>query len=179
MTITMSKNASLVLNLVAVALGMLMLTYASVPLYRIFCEMTGYGGTTQRAAAAPGVVLAAAPVTVTFNADIAPNLPWEFKPGQKSVTVKPGQQTLAYFTAKNLSDRPVKGRAVYNVIPPIAGAYFVKIECFCFTEQTLQAHASVNMPVSFYVDPAIARDPETRDIRTITLSYTFFASEKN
>lgn len=173
----MAKNFSFACNLAAVAAGMLMLAYASVPLYRLFCQVTGYGGTTREAAHAPNRVLDRI-VKVTFNADVAPGLPWEFKPGQHEVKVKPGEQVLTYFTAENLSDHDVTGRAVYNVVPTTAGPYFAKIECFCFTEQTLSAHVKVNMPVSFYVDPAIADDPETKGIKTITLSYTFFEVKK-
>jgi len=167
------SNKNLAINLTAIALGMLLLAYASVPLYRLFCQATGYNGTTREAKTAPDRVIDR-DITITFNADIAPGLPWEFKPGEKSMKVKVGQQALAHYVAHNLADRPVTGRAVYNVVPLTAGAYFVKIACFCFKEQTLVAHARANMPVSFYIDPAIMDDPQMNGLKTITLSYTFF-----
>jgi len=173
----MSKNVSLALNLAALAVGMLMLAYASVPLYRLFCEVTGYGGTTRTATSpAPGAV--GKTITVAFSAETDPNLPWEFLPERRSQRVKIGEQSLAFYTAKNLNNKPVSGNAVYNVVPHQAGAYFVKIDCFCFQEQTLAPKEKVNMPVSFYIDPAILKDPDLKGIETITLSYTFFAVKK-
>ena len=168
-----SKNLSLAVNLLLVVLGMVALTYASVPLYRLFCTVTGYGGTTQEGTHAP-VHAIDRDITVSFNADIDPTLPWEFKPGEPNVKAKIGQQVLTHFTAHNTSNAPITGRAAYNVIPFSAGPYFVKIECFCFKEQTLQPGQTVDMPVLFYVDPSIADDPEMNDVKTITLSYTFF-----
>jgi cytochrome c oxidase assembly protein subunit 11 len=173
----MTKNLSLALNLLAIVVGMLLLTYASVPLYRLFCAMTGYGGTPQEATHAPGPVLSRQ-ITVTFDAETDPALPWEFTPGQKSLKVKIGEQTLTYYVAQNISNQPVTGRAVYNVVPHAAGAYFTKIDCFCFKEQTLAPHAKVNMPVSFFIDPAIADDPDLKNLKIITLSYTFFEVKK-
>ncbi len=173
----MSKNLSLALNLAAVAAGMLMLAYASVPLYKLFCEFTGYGGTTKEGKA-PTTKALSRQITVRFNADTDKNLPWEFAPGELSQRIPIGAQTLTFYTAKNLSDKPVKGHAVYNVVPHEAGQYFVKIECFCFREQTLAAKESVYMPVSYYIDPAIVNDPDLKGIETITLSYTFFAVKK-
>lgn len=170
-------NGYLALNLAAVAVGMLLLAYASAPLYRLFCQITGYGGTTQQAVAFPDHVLSRT-ITVRFNADVDPHLPWEFKPGEASREVKIGEQGLTYFVAKNLDSTAVTGMAVYNVVPHQAGAYFVKVECFCFNEQTLAAGQKVNMPVSFYIDPAIADDPDLKQLRTITLSYTFFLNKE-
>lgn len=172
-----SKNLSLAFNLAALAAGMLMLAYASVPLYRLFCAITGYGGTTQEATHAPGKVLDQT-ITVRFNADTDPNLPWEFAPGMHSMKVKIGEQALTFYTAKNLTNKPISGHAVYNVVPHEAGQYFAKIECFCFTDQTLKPGEAVHMPVSYYIDPAIADDPDLKGIETITLSYTFFAVKK-
>ena len=170
------NNVNLALNLVCVAVGMLLLAYASVPLYRLFCQVTGYNGTTQEAKQAPGKILTRQ-ITVDFNADVAPGLPWEFKPGEKSHKVHVGEQALSWFVAHNSANTSVTGHAVYNVVPFKAGAYFVKIACFCFTEQTLAAGSRVNMPVSFYIDPAIMDDPDMNDVKTITLSYTFFPVE--
>jgi cytochrome c oxidase assembly protein subunit 11 len=162
--------------LVGVVVGMLGLTAAAVPLYRLFCQVTGYGGTTQRAEAAPTEGLDRT-ITVRFNADVDPDLPWSFQPEQRQIEVRIGEQSLAYYRARNRSDRPVVGQAVYNVTPFKAGPYFDKIACFCFEEQVLAPGEEVDMPVSFYVDPAILDDPNTRDMHTITLSYTFFLIE--
>lgn len=171
------SNKNLALNLGALAVGMLMLAYAAVPLYKLFCEVTGYGGTTKEGKP-PTAKALARQITVRFNADTDKNLPWEFKPGEPSQRIHIGGQALTFYTAKNLSDKPIKGHAVYNVVPHEAGQYFVKIECFCFTEQTLAAKESVHMPVSYYIDPAIVNDPDLKGIETITLSYTFFAVKK-
>jgi cytochrome c oxidase assembly protein subunit 11 len=172
-----NKNTTLAVNLAAIVAGMFMLAYASVPLYRLFCQVTGYNGTTQEAKHAPDHVINR-DVTVRFNADISPGLLWEFRPGQKSLKVKVGQQAMTHFVARNLSDKPITGRAVYNVLPLTAGAYFVKIQCFCFTEQTLQPGAEVNMPVVFYIAPSIVNDHDMDGVQTITLSYTFFEVRK-
>ena len=156
--------------------GMLGLTAASVPLYRLFCAVTGYGGTTQVAEALPDQPLAQT-IKVRFNADIDPALPWSFSAVQREIEVHIGEQNLAFFRARNLADRPIVGQAVYNVTPFKAGPYFDKIACFCFNEQRLEPGQEVDMPVSFFVDPAILDDPSTRDLTTITLSYTFFIQE--
>lgn len=173
----MNKNASLALNLAALVAGMLMLAYASVPLYRLFCQMTGYGGTTQEAKQTTGRVFSRE-MTIDFNADTDPALPWKFVPGEHSVRIKVGQQAITHYIAENKTGKPVTGRAVYNVVPFAAGQYFTKIECFCFSEQTLAPKQRVTMPVVFYLDPAIMNDPDLKDVKTITLSYTFFAVKK-
>lgn len=162
--------------LASVILGMLGLTAASVPLYRLFCQVTGYGGTTQVADQLPASP-ASTTVKVRFNADVDPNLPWSFEPEQRQIEVRIGEQNLAYYHAWNRSDRPIVGQATYNVTPFKAGRYFDKIACFCFDEQVLQPGEEVDMPVSFYVDPEILSDPNTQDVHTITLSYTFFLLE--
>lgn len=173
-----NNNTRFALNLLALAAGMLMLAYASVPLYRLFCQVTGYGGTTQEAKHAPGKVFDRT-ITVTFNADTDPSLPWSFHPGQKSLKVKVGQEALTHYVARNNTDHPITGRAVYNVVPFAAGSYFVKIECFCFKEQTLAAHQRVDMPILFYIDPSIMDDPDMNGVKTITLSYTFFPVKRD
>jgi cytochrome c oxidase assembly protein subunit 11 len=162
--------------LAGVIAGMVGLTAAAVPLYRLFCQVTGYGGTTQRAEAAPERQLDQT-IEVRFNADVARNLPWSFAPVERAVEVRLGEQHLAFYRAHNGGDRPITGTATFNVTPFKAGTYFSKIACFCFEEQTLKAGETVDMPVSFYVDPAILEDPHTRDVRAITLSYTFFAHD--
>ena len=155
-------------------LAMLALAFASVPLYRMFCQVTGFDGTTQRAAAAPGAV--AGQIGVRFDANINGGLPWTFKPA-KTVRIHPGARTTIYYESTNLADRPTTGQAVFNVSPTQAGTYFSKIECFCFTEQTLEAGEKVRMPVIFFVDPKIRTDEATRHIDEITLSYTFYPVE--
>lgn len=166
------KQATLLVSLAAMA-AMAGLVVASVPLYRLFCQVTGYGGATQVATAAPGAA-AARPMTVRFDANVMHDVPWRFTPVQREVSVRLGEQTLIAYTAENLSDEPMVGTATFNVAPAKAGQYFVKVECFCFTEQRLEPGQRVEMPVSFYVDPAIAEDDDTDEVATITLSYTFF-----
>jgi cytochrome c oxidase assembly protein subunit 11 len=170
-------KATTALLSVGVIAGMLGLTAASVPLYRLFCAVTGYGGTTQRADEAAPEVLDRT-VRVSFNADVDPGLPWRFAPVQRQMTVHIGEQNLAFFRAENLSDRPIVGSAVFNVTPFKVGPYFSKIACFCFTEQTLAAGETVEMPVSFYVDPAMLDDPDASEVQAITLSYTFYMLEE-
>lgn len=165
------------LHVAALVLGMGMLAYASVPLYRMFCQVTGYGGTTQRSDTLPEQVLSQ-DVIVRFNTDMDAKLPWQFEAGDTAVTLPIGKQGITYFTAKNLSDTPVTGRAIYNVVPHEAGPYFNKIECFCFINQTLQPGEEMHMPVVFFVDPAIVEEPELKNIETITLSYTFFKAKE-
>lgn len=155
-----------------VIVAMAGLTAASVPLYDLFCKVTGYGG-TPRVAEGPAAATGQE-VTVYFNADTGADLPWSFQPAQRSVGVKLGQEQLAFYEAVNRSDGPVVGRAVYNVTPFKAGSYFSKVHCFCFEEQTLQPGERVDMPVSFFVDPIMLDDADAREIRQITLSYTFF-----
>jgi len=167
-------NSVLALGLVGVVAGMAGLAYASVPLYRLFCQVTGYGGTTQVAAAAPGGE--ARMITVRFDATVSPSLPWRFEPTARAVEVAVGEERLATYRATNLSDRPVIGMATFNVTPHKAGLYFNKIHCFCFDRQVLEPGESVEMPVSFYVDPEITGDPNLDEVKTITLSYTFFAA---
>jgi cytochrome c oxidase assembly protein subunit 11 len=154
-------------------LAMVGLAFASVPLYRLFCQVTGFDGTTMRAGAAPGPV-AGREVAVRFDANMAPSLPWRFAPEKSREIVTIGEREMAFYTAKNLSARAVKGTATFNVSPVQAGKYFSKIQCFCFNEQLLQPGEAVRMPVVFFVDPKILEDPDAREISEITLSYTFY-----
>ena len=151
------------------------LGFASVPLYRMFCQATGWNGTVQERlnATAPGAVPGKI-VTVRFDANVSPKLPWRFEPDDRLKRVAVGARELAFFTAINDSDKAITGSAAFNVSPPQAGQYFVKIQCFCFTQQTLRPHERVRMPVIFYVDPGFAKDAATDGIDEITLSYTFF-----
>ena len=174
-TVATRSNTKTALIMAAICAAMLGLAFAAVPLYRIFCEATGFAGTTQRADRAPGAV--AGQVKVQFDSNVHPGLPWEFRPEQVSVEVAPGAQTKIFYYAHNLSARAITGQAVYNVSPDRVGKYFKKIECFCFTEQTLQPGQKVDMPVIFFVDPAIKTDPDTKDVHEITLSYTFYPVE--
>jgi cytochrome c oxidase assembly protein subunit 11 len=167
------RHGITVLILAAVLAGMTGLTFASVPLYRIFCGATGLGGTTQRANAAPGEV-AGALVRVSFDAQTAPGLDWEFRPLTPAVTVHPGAQTQVFFRAINRSAKPITARAVYNVTPAKIGIYFDKLQCFCFNNQTLLPGQQADMGVVFFVDPDMLKDPDTREVRSITLSYTMF-----
>jgi cytochrome c oxidase assembly protein subunit 11 len=159
----------------AFAAGMTGLGYASVPFYKMFCEATGLNGTTRRAAGdAPGAIKNGHTIAIRFDANHVPEIPWEFKPAQNVEQISVGARDIAFFTAKNLSNRPVTGRATFNVTPIQAGKYFNKIACFCFSLQTLAPGKEVKMPVVFFVDPKIMDDPDARDIQEITLSYTFY-----
>ncbi len=162
------------LSLVLIGASTLLVTY-SVPLYRLFCQVTGFGGTTQdgRGRTTKRTVLDRT-MLVRFDTSTDPALPWRFRPLQRSQTVKVGQTGIAFFEAVNLSDHPVTGRAVYNIAPFKAGLYFVKVQCFCFDEQTLAPHQRVKMPVTYYIDPEIAQDRNLDDVTEVTLSYTFF-----
>jgi cytochrome c oxidase assembly protein subunit 11 len=157
--------------------AMLALVVYSPTLYRVFCEVTGYNGTTQRADRAP-TSAAARVITIRFTAETHPDLPWRFAPAQHEMTVKVGEQHLAFYVAENKSGAAVTGMAVFNVAPLKAGQYFNKIACFCFDEQTLAAHRRAEMPVSFFVDPRILDDRNLDDVKTITLSYTFYRAVK-
>lgn len=149
----------------------------SVTLYRLFCQVTGAGGYTQRAAS-DDTTQSARTVTVSFNTDVAPGMPWRFVPVQRSVTIHLGEQALVFFEAENLSDHPIVGHATFNVTPDRVGLYFKKIQCFCFTEEQLGPHQKVEMPVDFFVDPRMEADAGADDVHDITLSYTFFESRK-
>ena len=167
------RNATTVALLAAVVCGMVGLSFASVPLYRLFCQATGFGGTTQRAVAAPGAV-GDTLVTVRFDATTAPELGWDFRPLESSVWVHPGEQREVFFRAVNRTSETVTGTATFNVTPTKTGVYFDKLQCFCFNEQQLKPGESRDMGVVFFVDPDLLTDPNTSDVRTITLSYTMF-----
>ncbi|WP_421782842.1 cytochrome c oxidase assembly protein [Kiloniella litopenaei] len=176
MSVTGGKNARVAIILGGVVCGMVALAFASVPLYRLFCQVTGYGGTTQvsEVGATDDLVVTDRDVTIRFDSSVNGDLPWYFKPAQRAVDLKVGEEGIAFYRAKNTSDDKVKGVATFNVTPLKAGQYFVKVECFCFSEQTLLPGQEVDMPVTFYVDPEIENDPNLSDVKTITLSYTFF-----
>ncbi len=171
---TIAANTRTGLMAAGGALAMLALAYASVPLYQIFCQVTGFGGTTKRAEATVDVTATDIPIRVRFDSNVAPGVPWEFKPLQTTDTLNIGERKMAFYQATNYGSEPITGVATFNVTPDTAGEYFVKIQCFCFNEQTLQPGQTVSMPVSYYVDPAILDDADGRRIEEITLSYTFF-----
>ncbi|HUZ62255.1 MAG TPA: cytochrome c oxidase assembly protein [Acetobacteraceae bacterium] len=172
----LKKAATLVFIFAALGVMTTLVSY-SVTLYRLFCQVTGANGTTQRVAA-DTAKLAGKTVTVFFNTNVAPGMPWRFEPVQSQVRIKLGQQALVFFEAQNRADHAIVGHATFNVTPAKAGIYFKKIQCFCFTEERLGAGQKVEMPVDFFVDPRLASDPNTADVDQITLSYTFFQSLK-
>jgi cytochrome c oxidase assembly protein subunit 11 len=169
------RNILTAWSLVSVIVGMVGLSFAAVPLYRLFCAATGFGGTPNISqAAAPGS--SSETIRVRLNADTNPGLPWIFGPDQLEVSLNLGDEQIAFYRAVNKSDQPVTGMALYNVTPEKVGKYFHKTACFCFNKQTLAANQSMEFPVSFWVDPAIRDNPNTRDVKVITLSYIFFRS---
>ena len=167
------RHGVVALSLVGLVAAMTGLAFASVPLYRMFCQATGYGGVPQQAEQAPDKVLDRT-VRIRFDANADRALPWTFAPEQRFIDVKIGETALAFFKAANNSNAPVSGTAVFNVVPELAGRYFTKIQCFCFKQQTLAANSSVEMPVIFFVDSKIVDDEDTKNISEITLSYTFY-----
>ena len=172
------NNSRLALILGGVAIGMVGVAFAAVPAYRLFCQVTGYGGTPKIAEGAVGETVSREVVTVRFDATTNQDIPWKFKPGQVSLEAHLGQQILAHYSASNPTDEPITGTATFNITPLKAAQYFTKIDCFCFTEQTLAPGETVDMPVLFYVDPAMSQDEAVADVHTLTLSYTFFRKDK-
>lgn len=172
------SNANRMVALVCLAFfgGMIGMAYAAVPLYAMFCQVTGYGGTTQRATQYSDRILDRK-ITVRFDANVSSGLPWTFKPVAREISMKIGETAQAHYTATNPFPTTTSGRATYNVTPEFAGSYFNKVECFCFTDTTLKPGEALDMPVVFYVDPDIVDAPELKGITTITLSYTFFPIE--
>ncbi|CUH75741.1 cytochrome c oxidase assembly protein [Tropicibacter naphthalenivorans] len=168
-----NNNGKTVLQLVGVVVFMGAMAWASVPFYNWFCAVTGFGGATLTAEATTGEILDRK-IKVNFDANTEQGMPWEFKPAQLSMEVRIGEEGLAFYEAYNPTDKPVAGQASYNVAPFQAGSYFSKIECFCFTEQVLMPGERIQMPVSFFVDPEFATDPNTKGMKHITLSYTFY-----
>ncbi len=171
------SNAAILVACVAFVAGMVGMSFAAVPLYRMFCQVTGYNGTTQRVEQVSSVILDRK-MRVTFDANVAPGLMWNFKPVEREVMPKIGETVKVHFTATNHSSEPKKGQAVFNVTPMEAAAYFNKIECFCFTDIELKPGETLDMPVVFFIDPEIVNTVETKDIGTITLSYTFYPQEE-
>ena len=173
---TQKRNQRTGIYVGLIGLAMLALGYASVPLYDLFCRVTGYGGTTQisDAATAETVKVSGKVMSVRFDSNISSALPWDFQPEQVTDRVSVGARDMAIFLAHNRSDQPITGTATFNVTPVQAGKYFNKVQCFCFTEQTLQPGQTARMPVLYYIDPAILDDPDTNNINEITLSYTFY-----
>lgn len=179
MTAQTRRNRATVLSILAIVGGMTLLVVYSVDLYRLFCQATGFGGTTQRAEGKAPVTPGSRVITVRFQANINPSLDWRFYPVEREVKVRVGERKLAYYMAISKADRSTTGVATFNVTPQKAGIYFTKIACFCFDQQRLKPGQKVNMPVSFYIDPAITKDRNMHDVRVITLSYTFFPAAKS
>ena len=179
MTTLAQKNGRTAAIAALIVAAMIGLAYASVPLYRLFCQVTGFAGTTQRAEAADLPAHATGKIiSVRFDANHNSALPWTFEPERHVDRVAVGARKMAFYRAKNLSDKPVTGTATFNVTPAQAGAYFNKIQCFCFTEQTLQPGEEVRMPVLYYVDPKALDDPNMKGVEQITLSYTFHQAKE-
>ena len=175
--ITSNRNRRTAIGAASLAFLMVGAAYASVPLYDLFCRVTGYGGTTQIANAAPATA-ATRKITIRFDASLNRDMPWSFEAPARPVQIAIGEQGLAFYEAYNPTDASITGTATYNVSPPKAGIYFANLDCFCFTEQVLEPGQRVDMPVSFFVDPEFLTDPEMDDVKTITLSYTFFKASK-
>ncbi|HYD14675.1 MAG TPA: cytochrome c oxidase assembly protein [Allosphingosinicella sp.] len=174
----LSRNARTGVLMFAIVFGMVGVAYASVPLYRLFCQVTGFGGTPQVAVGAEAPGATARTISIRFDANTDAQLPWRFRAEEVHRTIPIGSRNIAFYTARNDSGVPVTGQASFNVTPAQAGRYFTKIHCFCFEEQTLQPFQEVRMPVTFYVDPAILNDPDARNISEITLSYTFYKVDR-
>ena len=172
------KDKNLPIILVAMVVGMLGLAYASVPLYRLICQKTGFGGTPQKALLISDQIAGDREITVQFVANTHRNLPWKFRPLQNEIKMRIGENKLAYYFAENTSDHPIIGMATYNVSPDKAAIYFNKVQCFCFEQQLLKPKQGMEMPVLFFLDPEFAKDPNLKDVKTITLSYTFFEFKK-
>ncbi len=173
MALSNKRKRIMLVVLGGVACGMVGLSFAAVPLYDLFCSVTGFGGTTQTAEAAPAAV-GERVMAVRFNSDVANDVPWRFKPSQREVELRVGEVVLAFYTATNESNRTILGSATFNVTPLKAGVYFTKVDCFCFEEQVLRPGESAELPVTFFIDPEIVNDRNMDDVTTITLSYTFF-----
>lgn len=170
------KNRNLALNMLAIVVGMALLSYASVPLYRMFCQVTGFGGTTQFVSEDQPIPdrVYDRELVVRFNTDVMPELPWNFAPLQRKVTVKVGEQKLVFFRVTNEGTAPLEGVSTFNVTPDEMGQYFVKVKCFCYENQRIEAGQTVDMPVSFFIDPALLENHDLDKLTTVTLSYTFF-----
>ncbi len=169
-----NRNRLVLVSCVGIVLGMTALSFAAVPLYDLFCRVTGYGGTTQQAVKSNGEIVDRV-VRIRFDASVNSSLDWQFQPVQREISINIGESAVAFYRARNRSATRSLGTATFNVTPMKAGKYFNKIDCFCFTEQTLEPGKSVDMPVTFFVDPDIVKDRNLDDVKTITLSYTFFA----
>lgn len=168
-----TSSSKIAWSIILLIIGMTMLTFAAVPIYNLFCKVTGYGGATQYTAIASNRI-GSKIMKIRFDANVDSSLPWSFQSEQNEAIIRVGENNLVFYSAENKTDRPIIGTAVYNVTPHKAGAYFNKIQCFCFEEQLLKPNQKMIMPVSFFIDPAIEDDPNLQDVDTITLSYTFY-----
>jgi len=173
------RHALVAFSMAGIAIGMVGVSYAAVPLYKIFCQVTGFGGTTQRAENIEGIKILDREITVIFDANMTSGLDWRFKPVQRRVKVKLGELKKISYMAENLSDQPLTGTATFNVTPQALGAYFNKIECFCFTDTKIEPHGKLDMPVVFFIDPDMDQEAILKSIESITLSYTFFPTQSD
>lgn len=171
------KNIRTGLIFLGVVFGMILLSFASVPLYKLFCQVTGYDGTPKIDPNAVAERILDRDITIRFNADVAQGMPWTFKADKPEVTLKIGERGFISFYAKNPTSQAIEGTAIFNVLPETAGPYFHKVQCFCFGRQVLEPNGEAHMPVAFFIDPKIADDPDLKNIKTITLSYTFFKAD--
>ena len=174
-----TKNKFNLIYLFSLVIAMFVLSFASVPLYDLFCRVTGYAGTVQRANIAPGSIGNLPKIQIRFDANVSKDLDWEFLAPSEEILLEPGVQKIIYYKAKNLSKKTLTGTASYNVSPPKAGSIFMKIDCFCFVEQALKPGEEMKMPVAFYIDPKIYNDKNTKNLKEITLSYTFYKVNVN
>ena len=174
---TRRSNLRVAAVLGVIVVGMVGVSFAAVPLYTLFCQVTGFGGTTRQADAAPGASAEHRRFTVRFDSNVSQGLDWEFVPAVNTTEVEVGVENLAFYRATNTSDKPIVGTAAFNVTPHKAGPYFMKIACFCFTEQVLKPGQTVDMPVQFFLDPELMKDPKMDGVTTVTLSYTFYPAE--
>ena len=173
------NNLKITFSLIFVASFMLFLSFAAVPLYKLFCQVTGYGGTPKVASLENKTNISEKKIKIEFNSDVNKKLNWYFKPMQRSIESKVGESILAFYKAKNNGDKSITGVATYNVLPFEVGQYFNKVDCFCFENQTLEPGEEVLLPVNFYIDPKILEDPSVKHLNSIVLSYTFFQSDEN
>ena len=173
-----NSQFKLPLALLTLVFAMLILSYAAVPIYNLFCKLTGFNGATKVAQSYYTEKIGTKTIRVDFDSHVNRELPWKFYPKQSSVNIKAGENILVFYYSENLSSQPIMGMAIYNVTPVKASKYFNKVHCFCFEEQTLAGKEKVDMPVSFFIDPQIEQDPDTKDLESITLSYSFFLVNK-
>ena len=173
------NNLKITFSLIFLVSFMFFLTFAAVPLYKLFCQVTGYGGTPKIVNVKDQINVSEKKIKIEFNSDVNKKLNWSFKPEQRSIESKIGDSILAFYKAKNNGNKSITGIATYNILPFEAAQYFNKVDCFCFENQTLEPGEEVVLPINFYIDPKILDDPSVKHLNSIVLSYTFFQSDEN